>query len=176
MAKYIIEVPDNTQWIQWMNTSKKDGHAYFDYKAPEELTPYAEPDREAIENEVWEFVRCIMGMNANKYRECFDIDDIADDDFACKYTYQEAKKIYEEWKKEKNEIRIGDEVEYICPEGICRFVVFAISGDIAYGFKYPCEDDDFNEYCEIAFLTKTGRHFSEVEKLVEKMSCRSISF
>ena len=36
--KYIIDLPDNCSWVQWVMTSDKDGHAYFDFKSPEDLT------------------------------------------------------------------------------------------------------------------------------------------
>lgn len=44
--KYIIEIPDNTAWLQWVKVSDKDGHVYFDFKDPEDLTLYTEPDVE----------------------------------------------------------------------------------------------------------------------------------
>ena len=40
--KYIIDLPDTCQWVQWINLSKKDGHAYFDCKSLEDLTPFEE--------------------------------------------------------------------------------------------------------------------------------------
>lgn len=52
--KYIIEIPDNTAWIQWVKVSDKDGHVCFDFKDPEDLTPYTEPDLDAIRNEAYE--------------------------------------------------------------------------------------------------------------------------
>ena len=50
--KYIIEIPDNTAWLQWVKVSDKDGHVYFDFKDPEDLTPYIEPDLDAVKKEV----------------------------------------------------------------------------------------------------------------------------
>ena len=52
--KYIIEIPDNTAWLQWVKVSDKDGHVCFDFKDPEDLTPYTEPDIDAIRNEAYE--------------------------------------------------------------------------------------------------------------------------
>lgn len=51
--KYIIEIPDNTAWIQWVKVSDKDGHAYFDFKDPEDLTLYTEPDTEQVREEAF---------------------------------------------------------------------------------------------------------------------------
>ena len=50
--RYIIEIPDNTAWLQWVKVSDKDGHVCFDFKDPEDLTPYTEPDLDAVNKEV----------------------------------------------------------------------------------------------------------------------------
>ena len=42
MEKYIIELPENTHWIQWIMESTKDHHPYMDYKQVEDLIPYTE--------------------------------------------------------------------------------------------------------------------------------------
>lgn len=47
--KYIIEIPDNTAWLQWVKVSDKDGHVCFDFKDPEDLTPYTEPKKESCD-------------------------------------------------------------------------------------------------------------------------------
>ena len=52
--KYIIEIPDNTAWLQWVKVSDKDGHVCFDFKDPEDLTPYTEPDLERVRKEAHE--------------------------------------------------------------------------------------------------------------------------
>lgn len=49
--KYIIEIPDNTAWLQWVKVSDKDGHVCFDFKDPEDLTPYIEPDLDPVNRE-----------------------------------------------------------------------------------------------------------------------------
>jgi hypothetical protein len=51
--KYIIELPKNTHWIQWIMESTKDHHPYMDYKQTEDLTPYTEPDTGAIREEAF---------------------------------------------------------------------------------------------------------------------------
>lgn len=77
---------------------------------------------------------------------------------------------YTEPEPDREQIRVGDEVEYFCGGNI-RFVVCGIDNGVAYGFKYrpDFEDLDIGEYCEINELKKTGRHFPEVEKLLEEM-------
>lgn len=52
--KYIIEIPDNTAWIQWVKVSDKDGHVCFDFKDLEDLTPYIEPDLDAVRKEAYD--------------------------------------------------------------------------------------------------------------------------
>ena len=54
IKKYIIEIPDNTAWIQWVKVSDKDGHVCFDFKDPEDLTPYTEPDFDAVRKEAYD--------------------------------------------------------------------------------------------------------------------------
>ena len=162
MAKYIIDVPDEVP--------VSDELVPFDMCRPSWYLEAYEKGKAVAENEVWEFAKKVRlkeffddNHNLHPYLDYFD-------------SYQDAKAKHEELKERKNKIRVGDEVEYSCPKGTCRFVVFGICGDKAYGFKYPSNFYDFDEYYDIAFLTKTGRHFSEVEKLIGKMSCRSISF
>ena len=42
--KYIIELPENTHWIQWLMEGTKDHHPYMDFKQVEDLTPYTESE------------------------------------------------------------------------------------------------------------------------------------
>lgn len=51
--KYIIELPENTHWIQWIMEGTKDHHPYMDYKQVEDLTSYIEPDTDAIRKEAY---------------------------------------------------------------------------------------------------------------------------
>lgn len=51
--KYIIELPENTHWIQWIMEGTKDHHPYMDYKQVEDLTPYTEPDLERVRKEAY---------------------------------------------------------------------------------------------------------------------------
>ena len=54
--KYIIDLPDNCSWVQWVMTSDKDGHAYFDFKSPEDLTTLDKELSEAYQkglDEAW---------------------------------------------------------------------------------------------------------------------------
>ena len=162
MAKYIIELPDYVNYIrgcQYENGEIMKETPHFPVSC---LTSYTDLDREAIEDEVWEFVRSIIGMPEDKYCECFDIDDIADDDFACKYSYQEAKKVYEEWKKEK--IHVGDEV-WIMEEAQNGVVTSTTDS----GFLTIIDEDGDSILRYDDDVVKTNRHYPEVEKLLKQM-------
>lgn len=88
--KYIIELPENTYWIQWIMKGTKDGHPYMDFKDVEDLTPYTKPDTEAIEEEAyqrglddaWEAAKKNYlpedhgGLGYKTRRKVFDTDDI----------------------------------------------------------------------------------------------------
>lgn len=49
--KYIIELPENTHWIQWLMEGTEDHHPYMDFKSVENLTHYTEPDLEQVRKE-----------------------------------------------------------------------------------------------------------------------------
>ena len=74
--KYIIEFEDEPYM-------REDGVDYYTcksarwYKLSEtiinRLTPYTEPDRKDIEDEVWDFLDFLFtGMNSEERYECFD--------------------------------------------------------------------------------------------------------
>lgn len=52
--KYIIKLPENTHWVQWILESTEDHHPYMDFRHVEDLTPYIEPDLDAIKQEEYE--------------------------------------------------------------------------------------------------------------------------
>jgi len=155
--KYIVDVPDEVP--------VSDELVPFDMCRPSWYLEAYEKGKADAEDEVWEFVRIITDMTEKQRIECFggatcDLDEY--------WTYQDAKTKYDAWKKKKEQVRVGDEVEYEC-DGRVRFVVLEIVGRKAYGFKYPCDYADVGEYCDIDRLTKTGRHFPEVAELLKKM-------
>ena len=175
MAKYIIDIPDEeeTMWEgfngdlfipitmnkgtkTWVNTDLK-------------MTPYTEPDRKAIEDEVWSLAREIaycMGL-----QECIYAGMLHDDIYNSasgvleKLTYQEAKAKYDAWKVKNDEIRVGDEVydHTISGTGIVTNVVNKNMVDIMW------DDGSVNDSVSVEDLRKTGRHFSQVEELMKKM-------
>lgn len=164
--KYIIDMPDDAEWIEVYKSKHSsnsvkcfDGYSVLVHT----LTPYTEPDRKAIEDEVWEFVDFIIWeMDVEDRDGCFDRklhSHVFHD-----YTYQEAKSKYEEWLKQKDEIKVGDEV-YITNPNV-KDIVTKVKKN---GFAYLLCDDGEYHVMEIDSLIKTGRHFPEVAELLEKM-------
>ena len=66
MAKYIIELPENTHWVQWILESTKDHHPYMDFKQVEDLTPYTEPDLEQVRKEAYD--KCMDEAEMSAYK------------------------------------------------------------------------------------------------------------
>ena len=132
--KYIIELPENTHWIQWIMEGTKDHHPYMDWKLVEDLTPYTEPDLEQVRKEAyeegyyigysryinksfedglkgsWEAARKIIcEMDYEDHIKIFGGDNL-DYIFALSpTTVIEKLKAYEQ---EQKEIKVGDEVGY----------------------------------------------------------------
>jgi len=166
--KYVLEFDDepnkdfenayySCKQIPWWGVSKE---------IIKRLTPYTEPDRKAIEDEVWEFASMLMNMHP----------DVAEDIYwsmnggkgigvAAEMTYQEAKAMYEAWKKRKEEIHVGDEVE---DNYGTRGIVFGIDGTDLLGVCW--EDERMSHFFwPKSYCRKTGRHFSEAEELMKKI-------
>ena len=111
MAKYIIELNDE---------ANKDliGDAYYSCKQipwwgvskeiVKRLMPYTEPDRKAIEDEVWGLVGGIANMDNNDYGRVFGC--IGRWTLLSKKTYQEVKEKYDAWKKRKEDETIKQKV------------------------------------------------------------------
>jgi hypothetical protein len=160
MAKYVIEIPDEVKWIQYIQQTE---HGTLNLKAESvsNLSPYTEPDEDEIRQEVWEFAQYVAyHMDLNDYIECFD-------EKYYSYTYKEIKAKYEAWLKRKNEIHVGDEV--VSEVTKTRGAVTAIDAWNAW----HCVSEN-GRIIDITsdrhkYWKKTGRHFSEVDQLLEKM-------
>lgn len=121
----------------------------------DELTPY---NREEIEDEVWEFAWKIYSMDIGEYAEIFD-------DKGCPSDYQEAKAKYDSWKREKEEIHVGDEV------GVDDIPVIGIvtKVDRLFNRYHIVSDDGSISHYPFHVVHKTGKHFHEVENMLKKM-------
>ena len=169
--KYVIDIPDKA--IDFMGG--RDHVSVFvepEYKvgdckhyalriSKEDIEPYTEPNRETIENEVWDFAISCVDMDGIDFYRCFEHDSVF---YLTEYTYSEAKSKYDEWKRKEEEVRVGDEVEtelgnkacvlYGNPDGTQIFVLKA-DGTAAWWSR-----------CAIH---KTGKNHSEVAELLKKM-------
>lgn len=161
--KYIIDVPKEIAKIS----------EEFLSKAGLLCEPYTEPDRKAIEDEVWELTRriicpsdcCEDSISAHTKeifnKEGWEIRGIFND-----LSYQEAKAKYEAWMKQKDEtFNTGDEVynKEIDSKGVILRRYNSDTLDILW------DDGSAGETMSIKAITKTGRHFNEVAELLQKM-------
>ena len=169
--KYVIDIPDKA--IDFMGG--RDHVSVFvepEYKvgdckhyalriSKEDIEPYTEPNRETIENEVWDFAISCVDMDGIDFYRCFEHDSVF---YLTEYTYSEAKSKYDEWKRKKDEIRVGDEV-IIKSDGVKGVV---LDEDLCGEFSVFTENGCCEAYRKIHF-EKTGRHFPEVAELLKKM-------
>ena len=181
--KYIIELPENTHWIQWLMEGTEDHHPYMDFKSVEDLTPYTEPDLEQVRKEAygkgyedaeekyndgysdgydagladaWEAARKIHRMPEG------DILDLFPDCYASvctaaqailKYDASEAIAKIKEYEDGKQEIKVGDEVGY--------YGVADEHGNVCYsGVVLEIRKDDY------LVMEKDGKTYQLKKKLV----------
>ena len=153
--KYVIEFDDEPK-------KDLDENAYYSCKQIpwwgvskeiiNRLTPYTEPDRKAIENEVWQ----------NTWKMFLTTEDFG---ATMGDSYSEAKAKYDAWKQLKEEIHVGDEVE---DNDGTRGIVFGINGTDLLGVCW--EDERMSHFFwPKTYCRKTGRHFSEAEDLLKKI-------
>ena len=155
--KFIIDLPDEIAEASvryWKETTDMT------------LAPYIEPGHKAIEDEVWELAERIADMSYDDFIDCFEGET---EEYVYGLPYREVKAKYEIWKRDKEEIHVGDEVtaktdtDKDMPKGIVtynnpeqsQFLVIKSDGTFSWWHK--------------GGLRKTGRHFDEVEKLLERM-------
>lgn len=190
MDKFIIELPDNTAWLQWVKVVE-DGTVYFDYKYPEDLTPYTEPDLDAIRKEAYaEGYKEGMQLSIDdaKLKEEYkrglndawgcmkEITHIVRDQgtmidmFGCRtfgalleqYTPGECiEKIRQHEQKE--EIKVGDEY---CYAGKYRCVITEITDNF---YRILWDNGTSTVIGELTYIKPTGRHFPEIAEVLAKM-------
>lgn len=188
MAKYVVDVPDEAVGFMDGEMSffvepkiKDERRRHYALRIDEEdISTYTESDRKDIEDKVWSLAREIA-YDMSLY-ECEEAGMLCDDDIyesatgvLEKLSYQEARDKYEAWKKEKEEIHIGDEVQYSLAGYEYTFIVFGKENDTLYGMR--TDKVDMDDICEIweycyksdSTLVKTGRHFDEVSNLMERI-------
>lgn len=158
--KYIIELPEEPLSIVALSIIKGIPIA----TKIETFEPYIEPDRKAIEDEVWEFAWEVLQLDLPVFREIFGYD-------TDKMDYREYKSKYEAWKKQRDEIHVGDELKQIIASGSptgAKCIVVKTDGDKMNGIG----KDGNLVVCSSQvkrWWTKTGRSFPEVAELLKKM-------
>lgn len=161
--KYIIDIPNDTTCINVLKYEDSKCVAARSYIIPD-LTPYTEVV-EVIEDEVWEFADYMCKMSPTERTLCFAFE--YPSEVTTNLTYQEAKSLFEKWMKSENEIHVGDEVVV---NGL-RGVVMKLDEKGNVDRYFTSDGKTFGNIT--GFLNnevkKTGRHFDEVEKLLEKM-------
>lgn len=168
MPKYVIDIPDDTTCINVLKYEDSKCVAARSYIIPD-LTPYTESDRKAdTEDDVWEFVMKCLKMDGNDFYEIFGSCDAL---CLTNLSYQEAKEKYEAWRKQKDEIRVGDEVVYADDPNKEKAIVLRLYQPKQYKTLADilCEDGTVVKMVVVENLAWTGRHFPEVEDLLEKM-------
>ena len=110
---------------------------------------------DCCEDSISKYTEKFLGIPSHKARAIFK-----------DLSYQEVKAKYQEWKKQKDEIRVGDEVEYV-EDHRKKIVVTSTYSDGWF------DAIDSNGYLYIkrnpVMWKKTGRHFDGVEELLKKM-------
>ena len=81
-------------------------------------------------------------------------------------SYQEAKAKYEAWLKQKDEIKVGDEIYSDGDYEIATVMEIHGDGSVSVYTKNGCIEHWWNKMHN---LKKTGRHFDEVETLSKRM-------
>lgn len=172
--KYIINIPKEYE-KDWIGLTPFGKELYypiqgFDKKYRRmptglELTPYTGTDSwgkvwmggykeglEAGRNDAWNFAKNLFNYTNKDWKDLMNC------------SYQEAKDMYEEWEKEKNEIQIGDEVK--CKDLEDKGIVTSV-------LVTRCDvlwlDGTVSEDILMSELYKTGRHFDEIGELLKKM-------
>lgn len=172
--KYIIDIPKEYE-SDWVNKSSRLGFELCfpinetatnkKYYIPTgfKLEPYIEPDRKAIEDETWELAERIADMSYDDFISCFEGET---EEYVYGLPYHEVKAKYEEWKKRKDEIRVGDEVIYNGDRVVVTDIFLQditrlwIEGVTSSGKTVEALESD---------IKKTGRHFAEIEELLKKL-------
>lgn len=183
MAKYVIDIPDEKIYA-YVNEDKTflrvpisaGENNIKSVFAPTMLriTPYTEPDEDEIRQkareEVWDFVFKFEG-ESEKINECFGMDSLLD--VMSSMTYSEAKAKCEEWRKRKDEIRVGCEVRH---KEVPELKIYVTDmNDNSFGGFALCRVEDVCDYgdrfseCNVHSYKPTGRMLPNIVELLKKM-------
>ena len=162
--KYIIDVPNQDySYDEIFHTLKLK--FYDDNLSCEvflEAKPYTEPDRKAIENDVWDVARAVNDMGYDDFVSCFGG---KTEEMVYELSYSEVKAQYEAWKRTEEEIHVGDEVTLF---GRAKGLVYIVGEEMLEGVYSNC--DRLIPFCwRKKDCRKTGKHFPEIAELLKKM-------
>ena len=124
---------------------------------------HTEPDRKAIEDEVWSLAETLIDeMTSDEVLE------VTGNRCLFELSYQEAKAKYEAWKESKEEIHVGDEIRIKTSYSADAVVIGMDDYDLFIVWKDG--ETDRIEPPERKQWVKTGKHFPEVEELLKKIT------
>ena len=170
--KYIIDIEDEytKDWINdtpmckelCMPISIPNRQRTYHVSTGFKLEPYTDPDRKAIEDEVWKFAREMISTSGHEVSEMWGcVTNFGE--VMHNTTYQEAKAKYDAWRKQKDEIRVGDEV---IDKDVGKAIVINIDFELCSTLWL---DGSVSEDVPLGDLHKTGRHFDDIADLLKKM-------
>ena len=189
MGKYIIDLPDNTQWVEWVISDGRT--ASMDFLNVEDLEEYTEPDVEKIVyealddgykngygagiNDAWDAARkvghCKLWGDYTKDTGKTSVCAVDVLDHYCASEAIEKLKANEE----RDAIRVGDIVRMKSAPEIEIWVTDIsdenggrLSGLALKSVGDNCEIGDTYAYMEIRQFERTGRH-CDVATVLEKM-------
>ena len=165
MAKYIIDLNPDCVDGEFLKIPIRVAGENLWIKTKASLTLYTEPDEDEIRQmaheEAWDFMYELFFKEYSELNDIFGTQSRTE--IMSSMTYAEAKTIYDKWKKEKEEVRVGDEVVY---HGN-KYVVGYVGADEVYhivdrNWIRVVVQGDYQ-------IFKTGRHFPEVAELLKKI-------
>jgi len=177
--KYIIEIPDKDiskyALSDELSIPVQIGMSEYSIGIGTglKLTPYSESEAEQArkegQDEAWELAGHLYNVHPDVTKAIYQsMNGGKGCGVAFEMSFAEARDEYEAWKKEKEEIHVGDEVEI---PGCRKMIVFDV--DNMNGISFGTITNDV--YCvdwsslDRKKLKKTGRHFDTVEKLLQEM-------
>lgn len=169
--KYIIELNDecNSEFKGIMVFGLTQEKQISVELIPEEsLTPYTEPDLDAIRNETWEAARKIGSNSMCSLEEMgFDFGQCVVNDYnpswyvVKNYSASECIEKIRQYEQKEEKIQVGDEV--IAASG--KAVVMGV-GPVYFEYVYANGHIGSDK---VKNVKKTGRHFPEIAEVLEKM-------
>ena len=167
--KYIIDVPEDRISAGRLRVlADMENSMTYWIETGIRVTPYEEPS--GTVEDVWKMVCHILkspdvgGMSLDNLEECFGTNSLS---HIGEMSYVEVREKYDTWKKQKDEIHVGDEVY---KDGGATGIVTLIEKRKTDELCYHIVDSNGHVWCLGDKVTrKTGRHFPEAAELLKKM-------